>query len=133
MQIQETTSGGGHERQGCHHMGYSGAANLSVMFSYLGCVLGVLVFIIFSLHGKDMLQAHLKKALVSSTRGKPSVFFPSFSPFCFLGMDLLNFSRSKKHLFGYMSYNYIHRSHFSLPVLVLTQDLRLMIPSLLYE
>lgn len=65
-------------------MGYSGAAKLSVMFSYLGWVLGILVFIIFSLHGKDTLQAHLKKALVSSTRGKQS-FFPLIQSFLFFG------------------------------------------------
>lgn len=65
-------------------MGYSGAAKLSVMFSYLGWVLGILVFIIFSLHGKDTLQAHLKKALVSSTWGKQS-FFPLIQSFLFFG------------------------------------------------
>lgn len=50
----------------------------------LGLVLGILVFIIFSLHGKDTLQAHLKKALVSSTWGKQS-FFPLIQSFLFFG------------------------------------------------
>lgn len=70
MHIQESASGGGHGRQGSHPVGSSRPSELSGVFSYLGWLLSILVCVIFSLHGKDMFQTHLKKALVSSTWGK---------------------------------------------------------------
>lgn len=48
-------SGGEQEGKGCRQVGSSGPSELLIMSCFLGWVLGIRVFVLFSLHGKDML------------------------------------------------------------------------------